>query len=131
MDPLGSVTRWAAELGSPDPRTRDAAARRIWERYSTRLAALVRGRLDDRLRRREDEDDILQSMFKSFCLGQFEARDALRSRDDLRRLLVRIAMCKVANAAERHRAARRDYRCGAVPPPREAGDYFAIAFGSK
>jgi DNA-directed RNA polymerase specialized sigma24 family protein len=110
MDPVDSVTRWVAELRSSDRGTRDEAARKIWERYSARLSALVRRKLDARLRRRESVDDILQSMFKSFCLGQSEAKDRLRSRDELWRMLVRIVLCKVANAAQRHRAARRDYR---------------------
>jgi DNA-directed RNA polymerase specialized sigma24 family protein len=122
MDSSGSVTRWSAELRSPDPRTRDEAARQIWERFSARLAALVRRRLDARLSRREGEDDILQSMFKSFCLGQLEAKEPLRSRDDLWKLLVWITMCKVANAAHRHRAACRDYRREVIPAPQGSDD---------
>jgi hypothetical protein len=110
MSSPGSMTRWADELRSADPRVRDEAARRIWERYSTRLVELVRRHLDDRIRRREDEDDVLQSMYQSFCVSRRRADEPLRSRDDLWRLLVHITLCKVANTAKRHRAARRDVR---------------------
>jgi DNA-directed RNA polymerase specialized sigma24 family protein len=109
MSSPGSVTQWADDLRSADPRVRDEAALRIWERYSARLLALVRQNLNERIRRRADEDDVVQSMYKSFCLGRQDAQP-LSSRDDLWRLLVRIALCKVANLAKEHQAARRDVR---------------------
>jgi RNA polymerase sigma-70 factor (ECF subfamily) len=104
------MTRWAEDLRSTDPRVRDEAARRIWERYAARLLVLVRRRLDERVRRRSDEEDVLQSMYESFCLGRIRDEGRLLSRDDLWRLLVHITLCKVANAANRERAARRDVR---------------------
>jgi DNA-directed RNA polymerase specialized sigma24 family protein len=70
--------------------------------------------LDNRIRRREDEQDILQSMYSSFCLGQFEGKTPPASRAELWKLLVRITMCKVVNTAHRHMAARRDVRREAV-----------------
>jgi RNA polymerase sigma-70 factor (ECF subfamily) len=106
----GSMTRLGEDLRSPDPRVRNEAARRIWERYSARLLVLVRRKLDERVRRRTDEDDVLQSMYKSFCIGRRSDQGPLLSRDDLWRLLVHITMCKIANAANRERAARRDVR---------------------
>ena len=106
----GSMTRWADELRSPDAKVRDEAARQIWERYASRLLEVVRRHLDDRIRRREDEDDVLQSMYQSFCVSRRRADQPLRSREDLWRLLVHITLCKVANTAKRHRAARRDVR---------------------
>jgi RNA polymerase sigma-70 factor (ECF subfamily) len=116
------MTRWAVDLRSPDPRVRDEAARRIWERYATRLLTLVRRKLDERVRRRADEDDVLQSMYKSFCLGRRSDEAPLPSRDDLWRLLVHIAMCKVANAANHHRAGRRDVRRERDDPAGRADD---------
>jgi DNA-directed RNA polymerase specialized sigma24 family protein len=71
---------------------------------------LVRRHLDNRIRRREDENDILQSMYSSFCIGQFRGKTPPASRVELWKLLVRITMCKVVNTAHRHMAARRDVR---------------------
>jgi hypothetical protein len=104
------MTRWADDLRSPDPRVRDHAAYQIWERYSSRLLALVRRNLNDRIRRREDPDDILQKMYQSFCANRRRASDPLRSRDELWKLLVHIAMCKIANTAKHHQAGCRDVR---------------------
>jgi DNA-directed RNA polymerase specialized sigma24 family protein len=108
MDTPGSMTGWAIGLKSPDPRVRDEAALRIWERYSARLAALVRRNLNERIRRREGVDDVLQSMYLSFCSYQKRADQPPGNRDELWRLLVRITMCKVANTAQRNRTAGRD-----------------------
>jgi DNA-directed RNA polymerase specialized sigma24 family protein len=115
MSSVGSLTRYVHELRSPDHRMRDEAARIIWERFCPRLKILVRRHLDNRILRREDEHDILQSMFASFYQGQAMGHKAPRSREELWKLLVRITMCKVVNTAHRHTADRRDIR-------RERGD---------
>jgi RNA polymerase sigma-70 factor, ECF subfamily len=110
MSSVGSLTMIIQDLRSPDCRQRDEAARVIWERFSSRLQALVRRHLDNRIRRREDEQDILQSMYSSFCIGQFEGKTPPASRGELWKLLVRITMCKVVNTAHFHMAKRRDVR---------------------
>src|SRR5271165_5799708 len=110
MSSDGSLTLCVHLLRSPDCRERDEAARIIWDRFSHKLQSLVRRHLDNQIRRREDEQDILQSMYVSFCLGQLQGKTAPSSRQELWRLLVRITMCKVVNTANRHRAARRDVR---------------------
>ena len=110
MSSIGSLTLCVQHLRSPDCRERDEAARVIWERFSSRLQALVRRHLDNRIRRREDEQDVLQSMYVSFCIGQLEGKTPPASREELWKLLVRITMCKVVNTAHRHLAARRDVR---------------------
>src|SRR5271157_829577 len=106
MSSVESLTRYVHELRSPDSRMRDEAARIIWERFSPRLKNLVRRHLDHRILRREDEQDILQSMFASFCHGQATGKTAPASREELWKLLVRITMCKVVNTAHRHMADR-------------------------
>ena len=105
-----SLTLCIQRLRSPDRRERDEAARVIWERFSPRLRALVRRHLDNRIRRREDEQDILQSVYASFCSDSSKGRPSPASREELWKLLVRITMCKVVNTAHRHHAARRDVR---------------------
>ena len=59
----GSVTRLIGLLRSDDPGERDLAARLIWRRYFRELLELARSNLDRRIRRREDEEDVLQSMY--------------------------------------------------------------------
>jgi DNA-directed RNA polymerase specialized sigma24 family protein len=110
MSSVGSLTFCIQQLRSPDNRVRDEAARIIWERFSSRLHALVRRHLDNGVRRREDENDILQEMYSSFCAGQLKGQAAPASRDELWKLLVRITMCKLVNATQHHHAARRDVR---------------------
>jgi DNA-directed RNA polymerase specialized sigma24 family protein len=107
---MGSLTIYVQHLRSPDCHEREEAARVIWERFSSRLLNLVRRHLDNRIRRREDEQDVLQSVYASFCLGQMEGKTSPASREELWKLLVRITMCKVVNTSHRHQAARRDVR---------------------
>jgi RNA polymerase sigma-70 factor (ECF subfamily) len=110
MSSMGSLTLCVQQLRSPDCSERDEAARIIWDRFSGRLQGLVRRHLDNRIRRREDEQDILQSVYASFCLGQLDGHPSPSSREELWKLLVRITMCKVVNTAHKHHAARRDVR---------------------
>ena len=107
---MGSVTLCVQRLRSPDCHVRDEAARVIWERFSSRLLGLVRRHLDNRIRRREDEQDVLQSAYATFCIGQVNGKTSPASREELWKLLVRITMCTVVNTAHRHLAARRDVR---------------------
>jgi DNA-directed RNA polymerase specialized sigma24 family protein len=116
MSSVGSLTLCIQQLRSPDGRERDEAARIIWDRFSARLQALVRRHLDGGIRRREDENDILQNMYASFCAGQLKGQAAPASREELWKLLVRITMCKLVNTAHRHHAARRDVRRERVRP---------------
>ena len=92
MSSIGSLTSASSDLRSPDVRERDEAARVIWDHFEARLHSLVRRHLDNRIRRREDEQDILQSMYASFCIGQLEGNDPPASRQELWKLLVRITL---------------------------------------
>jgi DNA-directed RNA polymerase specialized sigma24 family protein len=110
MSTDGSLTRWAQELHAPEAPRREEAARQLWLHFAERLRALIRRKLDPGLRRRADEDDILQSLFAGYVAAKPGPDGPPRNRAELWRLLVRITICKVANTAERHRAARRDVR---------------------
>jgi RNA polymerase sigma-70 factor (ECF subfamily) len=96
-------------------RGENAAAAVVVDRYARRLIALARAHLDRRILRKEDPEDVLQSVFKSFfqrCgAGQFR----LDSRDDLWSLLVSLTLHKCGHRADYFRAARRDIK-------REAGE---------
>jgi RNA polymerase sigma factor (sigma-70 family) len=104
----GSVTRLIQLLRSGDATERDLAARLIWRRYFRDLLELARNNLNKRIRRREDQEDVLQSMYKSFCLRQQRGEFDLSGRDALWRLLVTITLRKARNAAKKQARDRRD-----------------------
>ena len=104
----GSITRLIQLLRSDDAVERDLAARLIWRRYFRDLLELARNNLNRRVRRREDEEDVLQSMYKSFCLRQQRGEFDLAGRDALWKLLVTITLRKARNAAKKQMRDRRD-----------------------
>jgi len=104
----GSVTRLIQFLRSGDAAERDLAARLIWQRYFRDLLELARNNLNKRIRRREDEEDVLQSMYKSFCLRQQRGEFELAGRDALWKLLVTITLRKARNAAKKQSRDKRD-----------------------
>jgi DNA-directed RNA polymerase specialized sigma24 family protein len=110
MGAQGSVTRLIIELRSDEPALREAAARLVWGRYFQELLVLARNHLSARIRCREDEEDVLQSMYKSFCSRQRRGDFDLTNRDELWNLLVRITLRKARNAANRHLQGKRDVR---------------------
>jgi RNA polymerase sigma factor (sigma-70 family) len=104
----GSVTRLIQLLRSADPAERELAAQLIWRRYFRDLLQLARNNLNRRIRRREDEEDVVLSMYKSFCLRQQRGEFDLTGRDALWNLLVTITLRKARNAAKRHLRDKRD-----------------------
>src|SRR5689334_5744119 len=108
MTTHGSVTQLVADLRSKDPSVRNRAAQQIWERYFRDLLELARNHLDRRIRRREDEEDVLLSMYKSFCLRQQRGEYDLANRDALWKLLVTITLNKTRDMAKYHRRKKRD-----------------------
>jgi RNA polymerase sigma factor (sigma-70 family) len=122
VDSQGSVTRLIEQLKSADPAVRDDAARRVWDRYVPALLDLARHHLDHRLLHREDAEDVLQSMYASFCIRQRRGSFDLTSRDDLWKLLVTVTLRKARNAARRHRQEVRDYRRECAQPGSRESD---------
>jgi len=104
----GSVTRLIQFLRAGNAAERDLAARLISQRYFRDLLELARNNLNQRIRRREDEEDVLQSMYKSFCLRQQRGEFDLASRDALWKLLVTITLRKARNAAKKQMREKRD-----------------------
>jgi len=84
------------------------AAGMIWQRYFRELLSLARKNLDRRARHRADEEDVLQSMFRSFCARQGRGDFHLADRDELWRLLVTITLRKARNTAKAQRRDKRD-----------------------
>jgi DNA-directed RNA polymerase specialized sigma24 family protein len=101
---------------------REVAARLVWGRYFQELLALARKHLSARVRRREDEEDVLQSMYDSFCVRQRRGDFDLANRDELWSLLVQITLRKARNAANRHLQGKRDVRREDADLPHQEGD---------
>jgi RNA polymerase sigma factor (sigma-70 family) len=110
MSTRGSVTRLIIDLRSDEAVVRELAARLVWGRYFQELLALAHSHLSARIRGREDPEDVLQSMYKSFCLRQRRGDFDLSNRDELWKLLVQITLRKARNTANRHLQAKRDVR---------------------
>jgi hypothetical protein len=106
----GSLTIYARELYSPDPNRREEAARQLWLRFSERLVAQVRRRLDPRILRRTGAEDVVQNLFAAFFDADPGPNGPPRNRAELWRRLVHFTMCAVANTVDYHQAQRRDYR---------------------
>ena len=85
----------------------DAAAAPLFERYSARLLALVRSRLSQRLQRRIDPEDVVQSAYRSFFVHARAAEFTAEEDGDLWRLLDSITLHKLWRQAKHHRARKR------------------------
>jgi RNA polymerase sigma factor (sigma-70 family) len=117
MTAPGSITHWLDQLRAGDADASDQAGEEIWRRYAPSLLALARRHLDQQLCQRVDENDVLQSMYKSFCLRQQRGEFNLTQRDDLWHLLVAITLRKVRDVAKHHGRERREHpREGAEQP---------------
>ena len=93
-----SVTSWIAALKDGD----DAAARALWDHCFRRLMGLARKILRATPRRAADEEDVVQSAFKSFCIrAAGGAFPRLEDRDDLWKLLLTITARKALRLARR------------------------------
>ncbi|HEY7424559.1 MAG TPA: ECF-type sigma factor [Gemmataceae bacterium] len=82
----------------------------LLQRYAHRLIALTRKRLDRRLHGKVDPEDVVQSVFSSFCRSHDEGQWEIIHEDDLWSLLVQITVRKCHRHLEHFLAARRDVR---------------------
>ena len=82
----------------------------IFNRFVQRLIALARTQLDGRIRQKEDPEDIVQSVFRSFFRRQAEGQFEPPTEDSLWHLLAHITACKCRNRVEYFQAACRDVR---------------------
>lgn len=99
-DAFQLVTRW----GDGD----ESAARELFDKYAARLIGLVRSHLSEKLARRLDPEDVVQSAFRSFFVGTREGRYLLEHSGDFWNLLVTISLHKLQHQVARHGAAKRD-----------------------
>jgi RNA polymerase sigma-70 factor, ECF subfamily len=83
------------------------AAAELFDRFTQRLLALARSRLSDRLARRVDAEDVVQSAYRSFFIGARNGRFVLQRSGDLWRLLAAITLHKARRQIEHHTAGKR------------------------
>lgn len=94
MSKTTNVSHWINLVKAGD----SIAANRIWQHYFDRLVRSVRGRLYGQNRAVSDEEDIVLSVFDSFYQAAENGRfPDLSDRDDLWRLLLRMAARKVVD----------------------------------
>jgi RNA polymerase sigma-70 factor (ECF subfamily) len=89
------------------------AARVLFERYSDRLVALARRHINQRLARRIDAEDIVQSVFRTFFRRAQNGDLHLYDPDHLCALLARITIHKALDQISFHKAAKRDFNLDA------------------
>ena len=84
------------------------AAEELHRLYSAQLCRLAEQQLDERLKRRVDGEDVVQSVFRSFFRRTANGEYAIGDSAELWNLLVRITLNKVRDQARHHRAQKRD-----------------------
>lgn len=80
----------------------------VVQQYSARLLALARRQLPDRIRRRVDPEDVLQSVYRSFFRRLSQDEFEFAEAEDVWRLLAVMTYRKVKNQIKFHRRQQRD-----------------------
>ncbi len=86
----------------------EEALRAIWNYYVQGLQQVAKNHLQRMPHRTGDEEDVVQSAFRSFFQAAQEGRyPDIHNRDDLWRLLITITACKSKNYIRHHLAEKR------------------------
>lgn len=80
------------------------------DRYTSRLLELARHHLPERVRRRVDPEDLVQSVYRSFFQRLKDGRFSFADSGDLWRLLAAMTFQRAAKAVRFHQQQRRDVR---------------------
>ncbi|MHB8970147.1 MAG: RNA polymerase sigma factor [Pirellulaceae bacterium] len=86
----------------------DDAATAIYLRYAKRLQLLARAQSGKDLAVRVDPEDVVQSVFRTFFRRASEGHYTIPDGEELWKLFLVIALNKVRELGEYHRAAKRD-----------------------
>ena len=98
-DSMQLLSRWKA--GD------ETAAKELFDRYVNRLVRLARARLSDRMLRRVEPEDVVQSAYRSFFRKAGDEQYTLEKSGDLWKLLATITLFKVRGQVEYHTAQKR------------------------
>ncbi len=86
----------------------DEAAQRVLSRYTQQLIRLAHNNLDSRIRQKEDPEDVVQSVYRSFFGRHADGQFTLENWESLWGLLSLLTMRKCSRRAERWRSQKRD-----------------------
>jgi len=101
-------------------RGEESAATALYLKYARRLLALAQARTSVDLAAKEEADDIVQSVFKSFFRKASAGLYDVPEGEELWNLLLVITINKIRAKGNYHRAAKRDMRLAAGDQPLEA-----------
>lgn len=101
-----SVLHWIDRWRQGDP----AAAEQLFRRYASQLARVAEQHLLRRVAVREDGEDVVQSVFRSFFQRCAEGQFQIDGANQLWQLLVAITLAKTRARARCHTAGKRDVR---------------------
>ena len=104
MDAGQSFSRLLVQLDEGD----EEAYRELFRRFAARLRSLADTRLECRVKRLVDAEDVVQSAFRSFFVRQADGRFDHENWNTLWGLLVVIVLRKCQRKNKYFRAARRD-----------------------
>ena len=88
----------------------DAAAEAVFMKYAEQLARLAEQNLSQRVARRVDGADVVQSVFRSFFVRAERGEFQISSSAELWKLLVQITLNKARQQGRRNSAGLRDVR---------------------
>ena len=89
----------------------------VFQRFVNRLIGLARTRLDTQIRQKEDPEDVVQSVFKSFFNRQAKGQYNIKNWESLWSLLALITVRKCINRLEHWTAQRRNVNREVVYQP--------------
>ncbi len=114
-----SVTVWLRQLANGD----QDAARKLWDRYGPELVELSRRRFGGVMGALEDEEDLVQSVFKALWTGATDGRlEGVQDREHLWWLLLKITRRKALNRqAYNNRQKRAHNTISLSAPPEKNG----------
>jgi len=105
----------------------EAAAEAIFARFTGRLMALARTRLDQKLQSKIDPEDVMQSVYRSFFFHVAKGEFEFESWDALWAVLTILTLRKCGHQTRYFRAARRNVRREEAPAnfdPQESSNCF-------
>src|SRR4051794_22331363 len=82
----------------------DGTTREVFRRFAARLIGLARSQLDSRIIRKEDPEDVVQSVYRSFFRRAADGQFACDTWGDLWSLLTVITVRKCRDRADYFRA---------------------------
>lgn len=120
-----SVTVWLRQLATGD----QDAAKKLWDRYGPELVELSRRRFGGVLGVLEDEEDLVQSVFKALWLGATDGRlDGVQGREHLWWLLLKITRRKALNRHAHNTRKKRSHSPISLSVPTDDG---SVALGDR